>query len=242
MAVPEVDGKLLGELEFMGFPTPRAIRALHYSGNSSLEDAINWIAEHEEDPEIDQIPLVPIDIKIEMGKPSWFPEEVKLKAQEIRDYARRKQEEEERRRERDREKERIHAGKELAEARRVAEENERKRFLTLRKAEKEQEKRAREKIRQRLQQDKEERRRKLGLSPEEPVGTRRTNPVQERKSSFPIKPVSKAESMRDCLRSIRKNYKVKVHLSIVLNMSNVVCCCFSCMQVTIKSLACQLQC
>ena len=31
---------------------------LSLSGNSNLEDAINWIAEHEDDPDIDQMPLV----------------------------------------------------------------------------------------------------------------------------------------------------------------------------------------
>ena len=28
------------------------------SGNSSLESAINWLLEHENDPDIDQLPLV----------------------------------------------------------------------------------------------------------------------------------------------------------------------------------------
>jgi len=32
MVVPEVDKKLLEELESMGFSTTRATRALHYSG------------------------------------------------------------------------------------------------------------------------------------------------------------------------------------------------------------------
>lgn len=32
LVVPEVDKKLLEELEAMGFPTARATRALHYSG------------------------------------------------------------------------------------------------------------------------------------------------------------------------------------------------------------------
>lgn len=32
MAVPKVNNKMLEELEDMGFPKARAIRALHYSG------------------------------------------------------------------------------------------------------------------------------------------------------------------------------------------------------------------
>lgn len=38
MVVPEVNQQLLSELEEMGFPKERAIRALHYSGMLSLED------------------------------------------------------------------------------------------------------------------------------------------------------------------------------------------------------------
>ncbi|XVF37986.1 hypothetical protein REPUB_Repub20aG0058700 [Reevesia pubescens] len=34
MVMPEVDKKLLEELEAMGFPTARAIRALHFSGKA----------------------------------------------------------------------------------------------------------------------------------------------------------------------------------------------------------------
>nr|XP_048334154.1 UBX domain-containing protein 1-like isoform X2 [Ziziphus jujuba var. spinosa] len=58
MVVPEVDKKLLEELEGMGFPTARATRPLHYSGNSSLEAAENWVVEHESDTDIDEMPMV----------------------------------------------------------------------------------------------------------------------------------------------------------------------------------------
>ncbi|KAI4317518.1 hypothetical protein L6164_025381 [Bauhinia variegata] len=57
-------------------------------------------------------------------------------------------------------------GKELLEAKRIEEENERKSLLALQKAEKEEEWKAREKIRQKLEEDKAERRRRLGLPPE----------------------------------------------------------------------------
>nr|KJB30004.1 hypothetical protein B456_005G130000 [Gossypium raimondii] len=84
MVVPEVDKKLLEELEAMGFPTARATRAIHFSGNTSLEAAVNWVVEHEADPDIDQMPMVPVNRHVEASKPSLTPEEMKLKAQELR--------------------------------------------------------------------------------------------------------------------------------------------------------------
>lgn len=41
MIIPEVDKKLLEELESMGFPTARATRALHYSGEN-VKNAIHF--------------------------------------------------------------------------------------------------------------------------------------------------------------------------------------------------------
>ncbi|KAK9289018.1 hypothetical protein L1049_017489 [Liquidambar formosana] len=208
MVVPEVDKKLLEELEAMGFPTARATRALHYSGNGSLEAAVNWVVEHENDSDIDQMPLVSVNSEVEAPKPSLTPEEVRIKAQELRERARKKKEEEEKRMEREKEKERIRVGKELLEAKRIEEENERKRIMALRKAEKEEEKRAREKIRQKLEEDKAERRRKLGLPPEDPSAAKPSAPVvEEKKSMLPVRPATKTEQMRECLRSLKHNHK-----------------------------------
>ncbi|WZZ20057.1 hypothetical protein YC2023_121444 [Brassica napus] len=58
MVVPEVDKNILEELEAMGFPKARSTRALHYSGNASLEAAVNWVVEHENDPDVDELPKV----------------------------------------------------------------------------------------------------------------------------------------------------------------------------------------
>lgn len=208
MVEPEVDKELLKELEAMGFPVARATRALHYSGNASVEAAVNWVVDHENDPDIDEMPMVPVSSAGEASKPSLTPEEIKLKAQELRERARKKKEEEERRMEREREKERIRIGKELLEAKRIEEENERKRILALRKAEKEEEKRAREKIRQKLEEDKAERRRRLGLAPEDPATPKSSAPVvEEKKSMLPVRPATKVEQMRECLRSLKQNHK-----------------------------------
>ncbi|KAA8550615.1 hypothetical protein F0562_002299 [Nyssa sinensis] len=157
MADLKVNKRLLDELEAMGFPLARSTRALHYSGNSSIEDAINWIIDHENDSDIDQMPLstqVVVNIDIQSPETSNISGQVMLKAQQLRERAGRKKEEEEKELERAREKERIRAGKELLKTKTIGEDNERKRFLALQKAEKEEEKRARDKIRQKLQQDK----------------------------------------------------------------------------------------
>ncbi|XP_050215845.1 uncharacterized protein LOC126666952 [Mercurialis annua] len=208
MVVPEVSQSILEELEGMGFPKARAIRALHYSGNAGLETAVNWIVEHENDADIDEMPMVPANTKFEAPKPSLTPEEMKRKAQELKERARKKKEEEEKRTEREKEKERIRIGKELLEAKRIEDDNERKRVIALRKAEKEEEKRAREKIRQKLEEDKAERRRKLGLPAEDPATAKPSAPVvEEKKSSLPVRPATKAEQMRECLRTLKQTHK-----------------------------------
>ncbi|TXG72602.1 hypothetical protein EZV62_001181 [Acer yangbiense] len=200
MIVPEVDKKLLEELEAMGFSAARATRALHYSGNGSIEAAVNWVVEHENDPDIDQMPLVPANTKVESPNPSLTPEEIKIRAQELKYGVNLVPEEAY--------NERIRIGKELLEAKRIEEDNERKRLMALRKAEKEEEKRAREKIRQKLEEDKAERRRKLGLPPEDPATVKPSAPaVEEKKSSLPIRPATKVEQMRECLRSLKQNHK-----------------------------------
>ncbi|KAL5562119.1 hypothetical protein UlMin_031866 [Ulmus minor] len=210
MVVPKVNENLMGELEAMGFPRARAIRALHYSGNSSLEDAIEWIVDHENDPDIDQLPVVTVDVDIDSSDQSFnMTEEMKRKAQELRDRAHEKKEEEEKRLEREREKERIRSGKELVEAKRSAEENERNRYLASKKMEKEEEKRAREKIRWKLEQDKLERTGgKLGMPSKNPATAKTSSPaVQENKNSLPMMSVTKKELMRECLRTLKRNHR-----------------------------------
>ncbi|OAY34774.1 E3 ubiquitin-protein ligase BRE1A [Manihot esculenta] len=202
----EVNKRLLQELEDMGFTIGRAARALHHSGNASLEAAINWIIDHENDPDIDQVPLIAVNIDIESPQP-LTTEEIQNKVQELRDQVRKRNEEEEKKLEREKEKERIRAGKEILAAKRIAEENERKRYLALRKAEKEEEKRAREKVLQKLEADKVERRRMLGLPPSvshEAINTSR-HVVQEKKNFYLS--ATRAEQLRECLRSLRRNHK-----------------------------------
>uniref|UniRef100_M4F8Q4 UBA domain-containing protein n=2 Tax=Brassica campestris TaxID=3711 RepID=M4F8Q4_BRACM len=206
--VVEVNRGLLKELEDMGFSMARAAWALHHSGNSSLEEAVNWIVDHENDSQFDKAPVVEFNIEIE--SPSPHDDTSQARANELKERARKLREEEETKREREREKERIRAGKEMMETRRIAEENERKRNIALRKAEKDEGKKAREKVMLKVNADKAERKSRHGL-PTEAQSTSTSTlvaPLDTKRILMPSpSPVSKAEEMRECLRSLRRNHK-----------------------------------
>jgi hypothetical protein len=118
-----------------------------------------------------------------------------------------KREKEEKESERLREKERIRSGKELLAAKRIEEDQERKRNIDWRRREKEEEAAAREKIRLKLVEDKRERRHKLGL-PEDPTpeelaaeeakAAAKRAAEEAKKAAFaPVaRPVSVAEKLR----------------------------------------------
>ncbi|XVF72260.1 hypothetical protein PTKIN_Ptkin12aG0105900 [Pterospermum kingtungense] len=214
--VMEVERKLLEELESLEYSRAQAVRALHHSGNTTVEAAVNWLIDHVNDAEIDQMPLVVINMDIESLQPSDITEAIKNKEKELRDWVHMKKQEEEKKCEREKEKERIRASKELLEAKRIAEENERQRLLALRKVEKEEKKNAREKVLKKLEVDKLERRRALGLPLESQAMKSSLPVVQEKKlqNSLPIKSVKKTNHMRECLRSLKQTYKddnAKVH-------------------------------
>ncbi|KAG7537124.1 Ubiquitin-like domain superfamily [Arabidopsis suecica] len=209
-AAIEVNRGLLKELEDMGFSMARASWALHHSGNSSLEAAVNWIIDHENDSQFEKMPLVEFNIEIESPNPSDdTAENAQARAKELMEQARKLREEEETKREREREKERIRAGKEMMETKRIAEENERKRNIALRNAEKDEEKKAREKIMLKVNADKLERKRRRGLPTEtESASTSvQVSLLDKRIVMSSPSPASKAEEMRECLRSLRRNHK-----------------------------------
>ena len=74
-----VDENLLKELEEMGFGRNRGTRAIHFTGTNTIEQAVNWIVEHEADADIDEPLLVPKETpKVKLSK-----EEAKVKAAEL---------------------------------------------------------------------------------------------------------------------------------------------------------------
>ncbi|KAG6598853.1 UBX domain-containing protein 1, partial [Cucurbita argyrosperma subsp. sororia] len=202
MAFLEVKQKLLREIEDLGFPRARAVRALHSTGNVSTEAAINWLIDHENDPDIDQMPLVAIEIDIESPEPFHITEEMKRKAKELRDQIRKEKEKEEKKLERQREKDRIRSGKELQEAKRTAEEAERKRYIDSRQADKQEEKRAREKFYKNFNKIRSE-----SLDTKSKATEAGKKDELRSQNSLPATSVSKAVSMRECLRSLRRHQK-----------------------------------
>ncbi|KAA0067249.1 UBX domain-containing protein 1-like isoform X1 [Cucumis melo var. makuwa] len=84
MAFLEIKQKLMSEVEALGFPRARVVRALHSTGNVSSEAAIHWLIDHENDPHIDQMPPVAVNIDIESPEPFHITEEMRRKAKELR--------------------------------------------------------------------------------------------------------------------------------------------------------------
>eukprot|EP00897_Mesotaenium_endlicherianum_P005217 jgi/Mesen1/4723/ME000241S03758 len=270
LVVPSVNAELKAELEDMGFSAARAVRALHYCGTESVEAAVNWIVEHEADPDVDTMPMVSAG-EDATKKPALSAEEARAKAQELVSSSSssssttttttttflpvlercqafgsaallmRQSEglglpgdepgDEALGSQGSSSGGRIRAGRELLEAKRIEEDFERKRIIAARKAEKDEEKRARERIKAKLEEDRDqedqleeeeeerllevselqERRRKLGLPPEEPKAKDDkpppTAPVEVRKPYVEMRPATKAEQMRTALRTLKTSHK-----------------------------------
>ncbi|XP_022965830.1 uncharacterized protein LOC111465598 isoform X1 [Cucurbita maxima] len=206
MAFLEVKQKLLRKVESLGFSRAQAARALHVTGNASFEDAIDWIVHHENDPDIDQVPLVAIEIDIESPEPFHITEEMKKKANELRDQILKEKEKEEKELEKQREKDRNRSGKELQEAKRMAEGTEWKRYKDSRQAEIKEEKKAKEKVLQTLEQNKIERKRDLGM-PSEVTRSIAAKAITIGAQEKYEHKSQNSGSMRECLRSLRHNQK-----------------------------------
>jgi len=223
MIEPPVRADLLAELtDLMGFGRNKAVRALHFSQADSAERAIDWIERHEDDADVNE-PLLIEDESVKGAVKTvskLTPEEARAKADELRKNAAKKRAEDERESERLREQERIRAGKELSEAKRIEEELSLKRNAEQRAYEKEEMDRARAKIRAKIEEDRRERRRKLGLpeelTPEELEQEREREEAKAKemmeevqrkaKAGMYVKPVSKLENLRRHLVDIKKAF------------------------------------
>ncbi|KAG2448997.1 hypothetical protein HYH02_005751 [Chlamydomonas schloesseri] len=226
MVPAEVPETLLQEMEDMGFARNRAIRAIWFSkAVSSVEAAVNWLMDHDNDPGIDE-PLMVKKSEAEGAgeegggsKEPVDPVEARRKVEEAIRKAREKREKEEKELERQRELERIRAGKEMQKLREKDDELALKRIAEQRKREKEEEARAREELRRKLEEDRKERRRKLGL-PEELTEEEKVREAEKRKKQEEeeaakkafnyVKPVSLLSKMRTQLVDLKKAHMAGV--------------------------------
>lgn len=128
-----------------------AEKAVILSGNTTAEAALAWIKEHEKDADFSE-PII-----IEKPKSNLTPEEAKRKAKELQAELRKKALEREKQDELEREKQRIKMGKELTEARRIQEEQKKKRELNMYLKEREKDEADKQKMLQVLEEDKKRR-------------------------------------------------------------------------------------
>jgi transcription initiation factor TFIIIB Brf1 subunit/transcription initiation factor TFIIB len=103
LVAAEVNESLLQQMLDMGFANNRALRAIYSSGGESIDAAIAWVADHENDVDIDE----PLMVPKATAKKKLSPEEAKSQALELIRKAKEKREAEERETERLREVERV---------------------------------------------------------------------------------------------------------------------------------------
>jgi len=157
-AAPTLDPEALRQLLDMGFPEVRAEKALVRCGAGTLEAAIEWLAAHGEDPDID----VPLEIKpvAAVPKAPLTEEEKKQRAKELQarlKAQRDQQAEAEKKKELDLEKRRREFGKQALEAIELQRQQEVRNEEYLRKRQKEADALAKAKVLEGLRKDRAER-------------------------------------------------------------------------------------
>ena len=143
------------QLQEMGYSKNVSEKACLYT-NSNLDNALDWIAEHMNDPDFEKEERI---IKQEGGAPksTITPEEAKAKARELQEKMRKIHLQKQKELEEEQERNRIRTTKEMAKAKKLAEENEMRLFVERQKREKMEAEIERKKMLEQLARDKEER-------------------------------------------------------------------------------------
>ncbi|XP_053133666.1 UBX domain-containing protein 1 isoform X2 [Hemicordylus capensis] len=176
----------------MGFPQNRAEKALALTGNQGIEPAMDWLMEHENDPDLDEPYVAPQGHVLspeeppEGRTPEAVPSGADLTLEELTEeenrrplseeekqeqtkrmmelisQKQREREEREKRESIEREKQRRKQGQELSLIRQKLQEDEMKKLAEERRREKMEEKLAKQRVREKIERDKAERAKKFG--------------------------------------------------------------------------------
>uniref|UniRef100_M4B4P4 Thioredoxin domain-containing protein n=1 Tax=Hyaloperonospora arabidopsidis (strain Emoy2) TaxID=559515 RepID=M4B4P4_HYAAE len=192
MGLPFVDEGLLTQLKEMGFDELRSSKALVATENEGLEEAINWLGDHQDDADIDE-PMKVVDLSKTVPKRELTSEEKAAKVEELKARIARKRaerEELEKAEERAKELKRRTEGQGMQEARDEIEAIQRKIAAEKMKKDKEDAKRERERLRRQIEMDKRERHARggrLGGPPIDvaPVGLAKTVEKEEETKKVP---------------------------------------------------------
>lgn len=173
----QVNAEIIKQLLEFGFSPNRAVRAAYFSGNSTVEGALNWLEEHAEDNDLDDELVVPKESATSKKKartaerpPAKIsctllrrcvyacrrPALQKLTKEELEQRLKRARElraKQEKEADLNREKMRIRMGREIAEARRIEEDQARMRLQIERQKEREEKERAMAAVKAKLEAD-----------------------------------------------------------------------------------------
>eukprot|EP00281_Chroomonas_sp_CCMP1168_P012326 CAMPEP_0206280562 /NCGR_PEP_ID=MMETSP0047_2-20121206/38646_1 /ASSEMBLY_ACC=CAM_ASM_000192 /TAXON_ID=195065 /ORGANISM="Chroomonas mesostigmatica_cf, Strain CCMP1168" /LENGTH=396 /DNA_ID=CAMNT_0053710635 /DNA_START=45 /DNA_END=1235 /DNA_ORIENTATION=+ len=189
-----VNKEIIEQLKDMGFPEVRAEKGLWLTGNSNLEAAITWLADHAEDADIDE----PLMVAPEKPESKLSKEEKQKLLDEKLARLRAEKAEKEKEMERQQELARIASSKELTEARRKQKEQEEYLAQEKRKREKEWEAKERARVKAELAKDKAERLARAGVKVEEAAGSKPEDPYKDRK-------IALGSKLRDLIGNLRND-------------------------------------
>ncbi|XP_075044690.1 UBX domain-containing protein 1 [Mixophyes fleayi] len=199
----------LDSLIEMGFSQTRAEKAVAATGNQGIESAMDWLMEHEDDPDLDE-PIVSVtndaesevdtqEMETSGGRSSLTEEEKEKQTKRMMELIAQKQQEREEREKRERielEKQRRKQGQELAAIKQKLQEQEMQKAAEERRKEKQEERLARERVREKIARDKADRARRFGGAASEPISPPAELPVPASTPS-PSSPIQEPPSKKE---------------------------------------------
>jgi len=121
----KVKAELRDELLGMGFPLIRVEKALYFSDNAGIPNAVQWLTDHEKDADIDA--ALSVEQPVVPTKPKLSPEEAEKAAMEMQARLKRERDEREKQEAIDKERARIESQKMMRETQAQLEEEQLKR-------------------------------------------------------------------------------------------------------------------